>query len=198
MTVHSQVFAAFCLRNLWCDDVWVRPDLPVSGVTLTGKFLETLAAVQLNDSVELVAFSETKPKTSQACWFITRKCRSSDQMWAGKVLGMYRYRSPLVADTFDVLLEVEWHAPMVGQRGDGGVAIDPYMNVPLVNPKAASVANTGSRYYLAVDVAPCRVHVMPSPKRGGPLCVLSKSFSFMRVAGWEPLRPQTPWARSTH
>ena len=98
--------------------------------------------------------------------------------------------------TFDVILEVEWYAPLLGEGGGNDVAVDPFMNVPLVDARPASVTNTDSRYHLAVDAAPCRVHLLPHPSKRGALCVLSKSFSFMRVAGWVPLRPQTPWARS--
>ena len=170
--------------------------LEVSGITLAPRFVERLKGVTLNGSVELMAFREDKPKTVQKCWFITRRCRSSEQIWAEKVLGIYRYRSPLVQGTFDVILEVEWYAPLLGEGGGNDVAVDPFMNVPLVDARPASVTNTGSRYHLAVDVAPCRVNLLPHPSKRGALCVLSKSFSFMRVAGWVPLRPQTPWARS--
>ncbi|EFJ43897.1 jordan transposition protein [Volvox carteri f. nagariensis] len=201
VSMRSKVLAKCCLSELWCQDVWVQPGLllgskPVSGIHLAGRFLEKLVAIKFNNNVELTAFDSNKPKTSQACWFITRRCNSSDKMWAGKVLGLYRYRSPLNRDKFDVVLEVEWHAPLLGNNSDAEVAVDQFMNVPLVDARAASVSNTGSRYYLAEDVAPCRVHILPHPSKRGALCVLSRSYSFMRVAGWEALQPQTPWARS--
>lgn len=190
-----QVLAKCCLHQLWGQDVWVQPG-QLTGVRLEGRFLEKLAAIELNRNVELVASDIDKPKTSRSCWFITRRCNASDKMWAGKVLGLYRYRSPLKNDSFDVVMEVEWHAPLLGDNIDASVAVDRFLNVPLVDARPASVSNTGSRYYLAVDVAPCRVHVLPHPSKRGALCVLSRSFSFMRVAGWEPLQPQTPWAGS--
>ncbi|EFJ47176.1 hypothetical protein VOLCADRAFT_92353 [Volvox carteri f. nagariensis] len=65
------------------------------------------------------------------------KCNSSDKMWAGKVLGLYRYRSPLNRDKFDVVLEVEWHAPLLGNNSDAEVAVNQFMNVPLVDTRAA-------------------------------------------------------------
>ncbi|EFJ51732.1 jordan transposition protein [Volvox carteri f. nagariensis] len=201
VSMRNKVLAKCCLSELWCQDVWVQPGLllgskPVSGIHLAGRFLEKLVAIKLNNNVALTAFDSNKPKTSQACWFITRRCNSSDKMWAGKVLGLYRYRLPLNRDKFDVVLEVEWHAPLLGNNSDAEVAVDQFMNVPLVDARAASVSNTGSRYYLAEDVAPCRVHILPHPSKRGALCVLSRSYSFMRVAGWEALQPQTPWARS--
>ncbi|EFJ52257.1 hypothetical protein VOLCADRAFT_87249 [Volvox carteri f. nagariensis] len=155
----KQVLAKCCLSELWCQDVWVQPGLllgskPVSGIHLTGRFLEKLMAIKLNNNVELTAFDSNKPKTSQACWFITQRCNSSDKMWVGKVLGLYHYRSPLNRDKFDVMLEVEWHAPLLGNNSDAEVAVDQFMNVPLVDARAASVSNTGPRYYLAEDVAP--------------------------------------------
>ncbi|GIL57017.1 hypothetical protein Vafri_12277 [Volvox africanus] len=149
--------------------------------------------LELNQNVELITFKEDKPSTARACWFIiTRRCRSSDEMCAGKILGIDCYRSPLEKGRFDVVLEVEWHASLVSEH-EAGVAIDRYMNVPLVDVRPASSANTGSHFYLAADIAPCHVHVLPHPSKHGALCVLSRSFTFMRVAGWEPLHPQTPW-----
>ncbi|GIM17012.1 hypothetical protein Vretimale_19566, partial [Volvox reticuliferus] len=168
---------------------------PFRGIHLAGKFLEKLASVELNKNMELIAFEEDKPSTARACWFITRRCQSSDEMWAGKVLGIYRYKSPVEKGKVDIILEAEWHAPLISEHG-AGVAIDRYMNVPLVDARPASTVNTGSRFYPAADVAPCRVHVLPHPTKRGALCVLSRSFTFMRVAGWEPLHPQTPWARA--
>ncbi|EFJ52258.1 jordan transposition protein [Volvox carteri f. nagariensis] len=159
VSMRNKVLAKCCLSELWCQDVWVQPGLllgskPVSGIHLTGRFLEKLMAIKLNNNVELTAFDSNKPKTSQACWFITQRCNSSDKMWVGKVLGLYHYRSPLNRDKFDVMLEVEWHAPLLGNNSDAEVAVDQFMNVPLVDARAASVSNTGPRYYLAEDVAP--------------------------------------------
>ncbi|GIL78508.1 hypothetical protein Vretifemale_7860, partial [Volvox reticuliferus] len=90
--------------------------------------------------MELVAFQEDKSSTARACWFITRRCQSSDEMWAGKVLGIYSYKSPLEKGKVDVILEAEWHAPLISEHG-AGVAIDRYMNVPVVSPPTSGSDN---------------------------------------------------------
>jgi hypothetical protein len=111
-------------------------------------------------------------------------------MWAGKVLGIYRLMSPYQQENgeprVDVVLDVEWHSPCLDRSGD--LVIDECMNVPLVHRQVAEVP---TRYYLAADVAAVRVDVLPHPTIANVLCVLSRSFSFMRVAGWKPLQPLT-------
>lgn len=115
-------------------------------------------------------------------------------MWAGKVLSIFRARSPRVgADgmpTYDAVLEVEWHSPCLERHTDRPM-IDADMNVPLVQKEPANNQHIVTRFYLAQNVAPVQVNVLEHPSLADVLCVLARNFAFMRCAGWEPLAPVT-------
>ncbi|GLC63139.1 hypothetical protein PLESTB_001985700 [Pleodorina starrii] len=192
-------FAAFCIRELWPNfNYWVGSAHASTStdwrrrytLDLPARFLEQLKGMSLNESVHLVPWRQSGPEVQRDTWFITRKCPASEQMWAGKVLGIYWLLSPCRSEDgeprVDVVLDVEWHSPCLDRSGNP--IIDESMNVPLVHRQVADVP---TRYYLAADVAAVRVDVLPHPTVVNVLCVLSRSFSFMRVAGWAPLRPLT-------
>lgn len=156
------------------------------------RFSQLCLDVTLSDTVSLSAWNpKGRDDIQRNTWFITRCCPSSAQMWAGKVLKIGRLRSPRLdaerIPQYDIVLEVEWHAPCLDD--DDEVLIDRDINVPLVQKQRA---NVHTRYYLAEDIAPVMVHVLPHPQFQDTLCVLSRSFSFMRVAGWNALRPVLP------
>jgi hypothetical protein len=196
----GQVFGVLCLQELWPEyGLWLPYDEAGKGwerrysLRLEDSFTEVLESITLNGDMRLTPAGDGV-KSQQSCWFLARRCKAAaDQPWVGKVMKIYRYRSPMSPDinsSHDILLEVEWHAPILDQHSQ--VVLDKGMNVPLVAAAAASQSEVQTRYWLAQGVAPVRVLVEPHPTNKRQMCVLSESFSFMRVAGWEPLSPVIP------
>ena len=97
-----QGLATYCVRNTWPTRSWVLPGQGGTGgmnfqeTGLRPMFEEKLKGIQLNQSVGFVAFDADKPKSQRKCWFNTRRGKASgDCMWAGRILGIYRHKSPL-------------------------------------------------------------------------------------------------------
>lgn len=201
----QQGFATHCVLEIWPTfNLWVRPVLAEQtaiwrtqfDLSAPKSFSQRCFRATLSKTVDLIAWVPGKRADQRNTWFITRRCPASEEMWAGKVLQIGRLHSPRLdgtgVPTYDIVVEVKWHAPCLDDEGN--VRIDPEINVPLVEKQRADVP---TRYYLARDIAPVVV-VLPHPVFQIALCVLSRSFSFMRAAGWEPLRPVLPCFTPSH
>ncbi len=210
MQKHGATFAQHSAALLFHQsDMWVPFHLAATAdkfnISKLQQWSARLQSVTLNGLVKLIPAPrkvkdkslEDSPELARFSWFITRNCPASqDIMWAGKVVSMYHLPPIRKASQtpYDIVIRADWYAPQQANSSSSNF-IDSGMNLPIVEAKPRAMGNgIVSRFYLAADVAPVRVFAVPHwqggrTSSGKPkyLCILSKSFSFMRVAGWDPL-----------
>ncbi len=187
--------ACYKLLPAWEQpSIWAGDRLSATRLTckLPLAFTERVAYVELGEArVILRPAAEGSYEVQHDSWFITRKCDASTELWGGLVRGIYRCESPFLTRNgcgkFDVVLDVEWHTGIIDSSGS--MLLDSAMNLPMLAKAKATVQQAPTRYWLARDTAPVKVHVFDHPTDASRLVVTARSFSFTRVAGWGKIPP---------